>query len=232
MRTSFVIPDELHASLEELARENDRSVSAELRRAVAEYLRFQLLLSGRRGARSEPVFLPVAGSAVWSRHERARRHRVARGRTRARRAGTRAACRERLDRPARRLMRQEPLPPDASDEEIESTLVVVLAGAEAERLRTGRSCPERNSDDPWLSDGELAAIAAEDSSGDRVSDEDVIARFAERIGEEAIERAREFAAELVLRYAALGRLEQLADEILFRSHLTGDDLDRLLGAPA
>ena len=129
-------------------------------------------------------------------------------------------------------MRQEPLPPDASDEEIESALVVVLAGAEAERLAPAGPAPERNGDDPWLSDGELAAIAAEDSSGDRVSDEDVIARFAERIGEEAIERARELAAELVLRYAALGRLEQLADEILFRSHLTGDDLDRLLGAPA
>ena len=64
MRTSFVLPDELHASIEELARENDRSVSAELRRAVAEYLHFQLLLSGSRGARGEPVFLPVAGSAV------------------------------------------------------------------------------------------------------------------------------------------------------------------------
>ncbi len=67
MRTSFVIPDELHASLEELARENDRSVSAELRRAVAEYLRFQVFPSGSHGPRSEPVVgnqPPMAGSTV------------------------------------------------------------------------------------------------------------------------------------------------------------------------
>lgn len=39
MKISAVLPNPLHAQLEELARENDRSLSAELRRAVAAYLR-------------------------------------------------------------------------------------------------------------------------------------------------------------------------------------------------
>jgi predicted transcriptional regulator len=38
MKISAVLPDPLHARLEKLARENDRSMSAELRRAVAAYV--------------------------------------------------------------------------------------------------------------------------------------------------------------------------------------------------
>jgi hypothetical protein len=51
------------------------------------------------------------------------------------------------------------------------------------------------------------------------------------LGPEAVERAHEFAAELVERKHVIGRLEQLADELLLRGHLTGDDLERLLEAP-
>jgi hypothetical protein len=129
-------------------------------------------------------------------------------------------------------MRGEPLGPDATDEELERALVVVFAGSEAERYAPSGPDPARNGDDPWFSDGEMAAMALNEKSEEkRPSDEDVIAHYTARIGAEAVERARELAAELVDRLAALGRLELLADELLWRSHLTGGDVERLLETP-
>lgn len=130
------------------------------------------------------------------------------------------------------MLRGEPLAPDATDEEIELGLTVVFAGSEAERYAPSGPDPQRNGDDPYFTSGELAAMALKDESGDVPSDEDVIRHYTERLGEEAIERARSLAAELVEREAAIGRLELLADELLWRNHLTGDDIERLLGAPA
>jgi ATP-dependent Zn protease len=130
-------------------------------------------------------------------------------------------------------MRQEPLAPDATGEEIERALVVIFAGAEAERYAPPKSW-ERNGGDPWLTDGELAMLArpetdeARSDDEKRPSDEDVIAHYTERIGSEAIERAREFAREYVERLHVVGRLKRLADELLFRGHLTGDDVERLM----
>jgi hypothetical protein len=50
-KVSAALPDALHASLEQSARENDRSMSAELRRALAHYLASP---SGSRTPESRP----------------------------------------------------------------------------------------------------------------------------------------------------------------------------------
>jgi ATP-dependent Zn protease len=126
------------------------------------------------------------------------------------------------------LVRQEPLESGATDEEIERALVVVFAGCEAEQYAPFGPDPKRNGDDPYFTDGELAAMALGDESGDVPSDEDVVAHYTERIGEEATERARSLAAELVERKHAIGQLKLLADELLWRNHMTGEDVERLL----
>jgi hypothetical protein len=59
------------------------------------------------------------------------------------------------------------------------------------------------------------------------SDEDVIAHYTERLGPEAIEDARSFAAELVEREFRIGRLERLADELLWRPSLSGEEIEVL-----
>jgi hypothetical protein len=123
------------------------------------------------------------------------------------------------------FLRQEPLAPNGTDEEIERALVIIFAGAEAEKHAPDVPW-QGNGGDPWLTDGELAILAARDENPP--SDEAAIEHYTERIGAEAVERARELAAELVERMHAIGRLERLADELLFRGHLTGDDVERLL----
>ena len=62
--------------------------------------------------------------------------------------------------------------------------------------------------------------------------DDVIEHFTKRLGPEEVDDARAFAAEIVEREYRVGRLEQLADELLWRTSLTGDDVERLLRAPA
>ena len=59
----------------------------------------------------------------------------------------------------------------------------------------------------------------------------MLAHYTERIGPEAVEKARTLAAELVERAHVVGYLEKVADELLWRTTLTGDDLEALL-APA
>jgi hypothetical protein len=125
-------------------------------------------------------------------------------------------------------VRQEPLPPDATDDEIKQGLVVVFAGQEAERYAPR----ERNDDDPWLTPQELAMLDAEPVVLDAPTDEAVVEHFTERLGAEEIEDARDFAAEIMERHWRVGRLGQLADELLWRTSLTGEDVERLLRAPA
>lgn len=130
------------------------------------------------------------------------------------------------------MLRGESLAPEATDEELERGLVVVFAGQEAERYAPSGPDPNRNGDDPYFTEGELAYLALKDESGEVPSDVDVITHYTERLGEEAVERARSLAAELVERMHVLGKLERLADELLWRNHLTGEDVERLLEAPA
>ena len=135
-----------------------------------------------------------------------------------------------LDRNGGRL-RGEGLAPDATDEEIENALVVVFAGREAERYVPEIPAWRRHDDDDiWLGPDEMVLLDGEAEQAERrPSDEKLIAHYTERIGAEAIERARELAAELVERMAVIGRLERLADEILLRGHLlTGDEIEALL----
>ena len=136
------------------------------------------------------------------------------------------------------FVRREGLAPDAPDEERERELVVILAGGEAERYAPER--PDRYDRDPWLTDGEMALLSPrgeqEESDGptdvERLpSDEQRIAGYRERLGDDAVTRASEFAAELVMRMHAVGRLERAANEIWRLGSLTPADLEWLLGAP-
>ena len=126
-------------------------------------------------------------------------------------------------------MRQEPLAPGATDEEVKLGLVVVFAGPEAERYAPSQ---ERDEDDPWLTPQELVMLDAEPIVLGGPSDEAVIDHYEKRLGPEEVEDARAFAAEIVERLHRVGRLEQLADELLWRTSLTGEDVERLLGATA
>jgi hypothetical protein len=108
--------------------------------------------------------------------------------------------------------------------------VVVFAGPEAERYAP--SPPERDDDDPWLTPQEMVMLDAEPVVVDAPSDEGVIEHYTKRLGAEEAEDARAFAAEIVERHWHVGRLEQLADELLWRTCLTGEDIERLLGARA
>jgi ATP-dependent Zn protease len=128
------------------------------------------------------------------------------------------------------VLHTSPLPPDASDEEIARRLTIVLAGKEGER-HAPRLTAEQNGADRWFTVAELEALVAEDDLQELPSDEDVLAHYSERIGAEAVEKARTLAAELVERAYVVGYLEKVADELLWRTTLTGDDLERLL-APA
>lgn len=129
-------------------------------------------------------------------------------------------------------VRQEGLAENATDDEIERGLVVVFAGAEAQKFAPEvPPWQQRNGGDPWFEDWELAVAEESEQDESRPSDEEVIEHYTKRIGAEAVERAREFAVELVARQAAIGRLELLADELLWRGHLTGDDVERLLETP-
>jgi hypothetical protein len=123
-------------------------------------------------------------------------------------------------------LRQEPLAAEATDEEIKQGLVVVFAGPEAERYAPAE---ERDDDEPWLTPQEMAVLDAEPVALGEPTDEDVIDHFTKRLGAEEVDDARAFAAEIVERQYRAGRLEQLADELLWRTSLAGDDIERLLG---
>jgi hypothetical protein len=127
-------------------------------------------------------------------------------------------------------VREEPLAPNGTDEEIESSLAVVFAGLEAERYAP--SGPERNGDSPWFTPEEVAMLEAEPVLADGPSDDAVVEHYESRLGAEAVERARELSRELVMREHVIGRLGQLAGELLWRHELTGPDLERLLEASA
>jgi hypothetical protein len=123
------------------------------------------------------------------------------------------------------VVRQEALDAEATEEEIERGLVVVFAGPEAERYAPLRL--ERDPDDPWLTPSEMVPLAADPDDADAPTDEAVIDHYTQRLGPQAIESARSFAAELVEREFRAGRLERFADELLWRTSLTGDEIELL-----
>ena len=103
-----------------------------------------------------------------------------------------------------------------------------IAADEAERYAPPDV--ERDHDDPWLTPQEMVMLDAEPVVSDAPSDEDVIDHFTKRLGPKEVEDARAFAAEIVERHYRAGCLEQLADELLWRTSLAGEDIERLLGA--
>ena len=109
------------------------------------------------------------------------------------------------------VVRQEPLPAEATDEEIKRGLVVVFAGEAAERYAPVQ---ERADDDPWLTPAEMGMLDAEPVVIDAPSDEAVVEHFTKRLGLEEVEDARAFATEIVERHWQAGRLEQLAGRAL------------------
>jgi hypothetical protein len=125
----------------------------------------------------------------------------------------------------------EPLRGDATPEEIEAALTVAFAGEAAEQYADEAVAPVRNGDggDPYFTVGELAALADADTADGRPSDGEAIDYYRDRIGAEAVERARALAVELVWRHAALGRLSLLAGEIFARHHITNTELEQIIG---
>ena len=67
---------------------------------------------------------------------------------------------------------------------------------------------------------------------DAPSDEAVVEHFTKRLGLEEVEDARAFATEIGGEAFAGWTPGAAADELLWRTSLTGEDLERLLGATA
>ena len=134
------------------------------------------------------------------------------------------------------FVRREPLTPGETPEEIERDLVIAFAGPEAERYAP--QTWDQWNHGPWLTDGEERALQATPGTGDSPlswelpSDKDVIEEYTKQLGDEFVERAREFAVELVDRAYRTGRLEKLADELFIRGDLTGEEIERLLAVRA
>ncbi len=126
-------------------------------------------------------------------------------------------------------MRGEPLPPNASAEEIERALIVIFAGREGEKY-----VPEfaRGHDGPWLTPGEMVALDTEPDGDGRPSDAEIIEHYRAIIGDEAVTRAQETAEELVERKWRVGHLERLADELMLHGALTASEIEALLAVPA
>jgi hypothetical protein len=126
-----------------------------------------------------------------------------------------------------------PFAGDGSDEELERAVVLVLAGeigatyapAAPLNVEAASHAGTNGGPDPY------AGLLATAGLPDGPSDHDVVERAREILGDEAIERARALAVELVERKATTGILQRLADELLWRGALTGDELERIL-APA
>jgi hypothetical protein len=107
--------------------------------------------------------------------------------------------------------------------------VVIFADAAAE----GCAPPEAASNGHaaskvWFDDGELTALAHVADTAEVPADSEIVDRIAERIGDVAVQRARDLALELVEREHMLGRLEHVAGELLRRNHLSGDDIEEIL----
>jgi len=127
-------------------------------------------------------------------------------------------------------VKEEAFAPDATTEQIREGLVVTFAGREAERF-----APEQvpaASSNGGMSPMELEALATiERDLASAPSDEQILLHYEERVGAETVEEARALAREFVARSHATGALERIADELLWRQVLTGDEVVAILDAP-
>jgi hypothetical protein len=127
-----------------------------------------------------------------------------------------------------------PLAGDGSPKQLEQAVTIVLAG------EVGASYAPRTPLSPSAlahahtngGDAIAASLLAMDGAEDGQLDDEVIAQAREILGEEAIERARTLAVELIERKSVTGVLELVADRLLLHGALSGDDLERILDAPA
>ena len=128
-----------------------------------------------------------------------------------------------------------PIAGDGSEEELRRSLVITFAGPIARAYAP--PSPHPDALEKATSNGSTALVrgllaASEHKPAEQPSDCEIIEHYRERLGDETIEQARLLAIELVDRLHAVGKLERLADELYWRGEIRGDDLGRILDAPA
>jgi hypothetical protein len=123
---------------------------------------------------------------------------------------------------------EPPITEDSTDEDLERGLVVLFAGREAEAYAPAGSNHASTNGGDLSVDALVSLIEPDSEIDDGPSDEQVVEHYAGRLEPERVAAARELAAELVSRWATLGRLEKLADDLLWRGELTGADIEVLL----
>ena len=127
----------------------------------------------------------------------------------------------------------EPAAAARTDEELERTATIILAGEVAQRYapRVPLDAPSSAQNGHMELDAFTAGLIATAEGADGPLDSDALEQIRQKIGDEALERSRTLATELIERQAVLGYLERVADQLLLYGVLTGDDLETLL-APA
>lgn len=117
-----------------------------------------------------------------------------------------------------------PIAGDRSPEALEQALVIVFAGdvGSAYAPRSG------NPDIAAAAGANGGGVVPTEGDAYGPTDAEIIERYRADLGDEAIERARALAVELVDRMAVLGVLERVADRLYLSGLLTADDLERLV----
>lgn len=125
---------------------------------------------------------------------------------------------------------EPPITEDSNDEDLERGLVVLFAGREAEAYAPAGSNHASTNGGDLSVDALVSLIEPDTAIDDGPTDDQVVEHYAGRLGPDRVAAARELAAELVERWATVGRLEALADELLWRGELSGADVEVLLDA--
>jgi hypothetical protein len=126
----------------------------------------------------------------------------------------------------------EPLAGSGSNEELERMAVILFSGQAGETYAPKLPAVAVNAEENGHAslDAFTAGLIATTGTTDGPSDASVLEQIGEKIGPEAMERARALAVELVDRNHVVGQLERVADELLWRGELSGDDVEVLLDA--
>ena len=125
-----------------------------------------------------------------------------------------------------------PIAGDRTPEALEQGLLIVLAGEIGESYAPiGPHVPDAEAH-AETNGGARGAPASSAPARTGPSDEEIVEHYRAELGDGVVERARMLAAHLVDRKHATGRLELVADRLLLSGVLTGEELERLLSAPA
>ena len=126
----------------------------------------------------------------------------------------------------------EPAAAARTDEELERTATIILAGEVAQSYapRVPLDAPSSAQNGHMELDAFTAGLIATAEGADGPLDSDVLEQIRQKIGDQAVARARALAVELVERKAARGVLERVADRLLLVGVLTSGDVEALLAA--